>query len=119
LLAIEDGGVNRAGEGGVGGMDRDLQLRETGLWLATGFAAGIGTGGGCGQFLADWMVEGAPPYDLPIVNPARFTEAMDRATCLERIRKTYADGYALTLPADEAPARDDRGPQVPGSGPLL
>lgn len=90
-----------------------------GLWLATGFAAGIGTGGGSGQFLADWMVEGAPPYDLPIVDPARFTEAMDRATCLERIRKTYADGYALPLPADEAPARGDRDPQVPVSGSLL
>ncbi len=76
-----------------------------GLWVAAGFAAGIGTGGGSGQFLADWMVEGVPPYDLPVVDPARFPEDMDCAACLERIRQTYADGYVLPLAEENSPSR--------------
>ena len=66
-----------------------------GLWLATGFAIGIGTGGGAGEFLADWIVEGEPPYDLPIVHPSRFSNELTRERCLELIRDTYAQGYVL------------------------
>ena len=44
-----------------------------GLWLAAGFCVGIGTGGGSGEFLANWMVDGAPPFELPIVYPSRFS----------------------------------------------
>jgi dimethylglycine dehydrogenase len=69
--------------------------RHPGLWLASGFPVGIGTGGGSGQFLADWMARGRPPYDLPIVDPARFDGGLDRESCLARIRKTYAEGYVL------------------------
>ena len=66
-----------------------------GLWLAAGFAVGIGTGGGSGRFLADWMVEGRPAYDLPIVHPSRFGRAMTRKQCLSLIRDTYAAGYTI------------------------
>ena len=68
-----------------------------GLWLAAGFAVGIGTGGGSGRFLADWMVEGQPGYELPIVHPSRFGCDMSRERCLSLIRETYAAGY--TIPA--------------------
>ena len=73
-----------------------------GLWLATGFAVGIGTGGGSGEFLAHWMVEGEPAHDLPIVHPSRFSNDMTRERCLALIRETYAKGYVL--------------PDAPGSG---
>ncbi len=66
-----------------------------GLWLAAGFAVGIGAGGGSGRFLADWMVDGEPPFDLPIVHPSRFSGAMTREDRLERIAATYAAGYTL------------------------
>ncbi|WP_424985733.1 NAD(P)/FAD-dependent oxidoreductase [Microbulbifer sp. S227A] len=66
-----------------------------GMWLASGFTVGIGTGGGAGDYLAHWMVNGAPEYDLAITNPARFPNDMDRATILARIAATYAAGYAL------------------------
>jgi len=66
-----------------------------GLWLATGFPVGIGTGGGSGRFLADWMVEGEQPYDLPIVHPSRFTNDLTREACLEQIAATYRAGYAM------------------------
>ncbi len=35
-----------------------------GLWLATGFNVGIGTGGGSGEFLASWMTTGQAPPNL-------------------------------------------------------
>ena len=69
-----------------------------GLWLAAGFPVGIGTGGGSGGFLADWMIEGTPPSDLPMVDPARFDNGLDRRTCLARIRAVYAEGYVLPAP---------------------
>lgn len=69
-----------------------------GLWLAAGFNIGVGTGGGSGEFLARWMVDGAPGIDLPAVHPARFTNDMTRDRCLELIRTTYAKGYALPQP---------------------
>ena len=64
-----------------------------GLWLATGFCVGIGTGGGSGRFLADWMVNGEPGFDLPMVYPARFSNAMTREEYLAEITATYARGY--------------------------
>ncbi len=70
---------------------------QDGLWLATGFAIGIGTGGGSGAFLAHWMTQGAPPYDLPIVDPARFGHGMSRADCVAAIRATYARGYVVPV----------------------
>ena len=64
-----------------------------GLWLATGFCVGIGTGGGSGEFLANWMVNGKPPYDLSIVHPSRFSNAISQEDCLKMIKQTYAKGY--------------------------
>lgn len=64
-----------------------------GLWLAAGFPVGIGTGGGSGKFLADWMVDGAPPYDLPIIDPVRFTAPIAADQAFARMKQTYARGY--------------------------
>ena len=66
-----------------------------GLWLAAGFAVGIGTGGGSGEYLAHWMTEGEPAYDLPIVHPSRFTSDLTRERCLKMITQTYAKGYVM------------------------
>lgn len=73
--------------GPVEGMD--------GLWLASGFTIGIGTGGGAGRFLAHWMVEGRPEYDLSAVYPARFGAELSRAEALVQIKATYERGYSL------------------------
>jgi len=65
-----------------------------GLWLAAGFPAGIGAGGGAGRFLAEWVTQGAPTHDLPLLHPARFPNDMQKSRCLNMIRKVYAEGYA-------------------------
>jgi len=64
-----------------------------GLWLATGFCVGIGTGGGSADFLANWMVNGQAPYDLPIVYPSRFSNSLALQDCLDRITEIYRRGY--------------------------
>lgn len=64
-----------------------------GLWLATGFCVGIGTGGGSGRYLAEWIAKGRPPYELPEVHPFRFPSMMERDECVRRIIRTYARGY--------------------------
>jgi len=66
---------------------------QPGLWLAAGFPVGIGTGGGAGRFLAEWMTQGAPSHDLPMLHPARFSNRMEKSRCLEMIRGVYAQGY--------------------------
>lgn len=66
-----------------------------GLWLASGFTVGIGTGGGAGQFLAQWMVDGRPCYDLPAVHPSRFSNTLGKEDVLKRIKETYERGYTL------------------------
>ena len=68
---------------------------HAGLWLATGFNVGIGTGGGSAEFLAHWMTEGKPPFDLGIVHADRFDNGMSTEAALDAIRKVYAVGYEL------------------------
>lgn len=65
-----------------------------GLWLATGFCIGIGTGGGSGEYLAHWMVNGLPPFELPIVYPSRFSNNISQQERLNQIMKTYSMGYS-------------------------
>lgn len=66
-----------------------------GLWLACGYCVGIGTGGGSGEYLASWIMDGKPPYDLPQVYPARFSNDLSKQACLEQIIQTYENGYSL------------------------
>ena len=66
-----------------------------GLWLATGFCKGIGTGGGSGAYLSSWIANDRAPYDLPAVQPNRFRNDLTRDEVLSAIVNTYAMGYAL------------------------
>lgn len=66
-----------------------------GLWLASGFNVGIGTGGGAAEILASWMTTGKPPQGLDTIHADRFGTHMDKATALASIRNVYARGYQL------------------------
>ena len=66
-----------------------------GLWLATGFNIGIGTGGGSAEYLANWMDKESPEYDLPIVYPSRYSNDISRDAALASIHSTYAQGYVM------------------------
>ncbi len=66
-----------------------------GLWLASGFNVGIGTGGGSAAFLAEWMTGGHPPPNLEVVHADRFGNDLTKDIALARIRDVYARGYQL------------------------
>jgi len=66
-----------------------------GLWLATGFNVGIGTGGGSAEFLAQWMTTSTPPPGLDAVHATRFNNDMTQEETLNAIRNVYTRGYHL------------------------
>lgn len=66
-----------------------------GLWMATGFNVGIGTGGGSAEFLAHWMVNGEPLFDLRSVYADRFGNDMTQSDAIESIKSCYRRGYTL------------------------
>lgn len=69
--------------------------QNEGLWLASGFNVGIGTGGGAAEFLANWMTTGQPPQGLGAVHADRFGTSMDKEKALQSIKTVYARGYQL------------------------
>lgn len=66
-----------------------------GLWMASGFNVGIGTGGGSAEFLAHWMINGKPLFDLPIVHADRFGNDLSTEAAIESIKACYRKGYKL------------------------
>lgn len=74
-----------------------------GLWAACGLShTGFGAGAAIGDILANWIVNGEPPYDVTELNVRRFGPIMaDRAYAAERARESYKYYYVLRFPHDE------------------
>jgi sarcosine dehydrogenase len=73
------------------------------LFVGAGFNAfGIASGGGAGMALAEWVVQGAAPFDLWPVDIRRFG-AVHRSTDWVRTRTTEAYGkhYTIAWPGEE------------------
>jgi 4-methylaminobutanoate oxidase (formaldehyde-forming) len=66
------------------------------VFLALGFTSGIAASGGAGKALADWIVDGAPEYPLPSLDPRRFERASpDDTDLIQRAIAAYGRYYAL------------------------
>ncbi len=74
-----------------------------GFWVAAGLShTGFGAGGAIGHILAEWLVDGEPPYDVTELNVRRFGPVYDdRAYAAERARESYKYYYTLRYPHDE------------------
>jgi glycine cleavage system aminomethyltransferase T/glycine/D-amino acid oxidase-like deaminating enzyme len=74
-----------------------------GFWVAAGLShTGFGAGGAIGAIVADWLVDGEPPYDVTELNVRRFGRVYDdRAYAAERARESYRYYYTLRYPHDE------------------
>jgi glycine cleavage system T protein len=74
-----------------------------GFWVAAGLShTGFGAGGAIGHVVADWLVDGEPPYDVTELNVRRFGPVYeDRPYAAERARESYKYYYLLRYPHDE------------------
>ncbi len=74
-----------------------------GVWIAAGMnSAGLAFGGGIGEALASWMIDGYQPYDLSMVDPARFAPEQDNLTYLrERVTESLGTHYLMAYPNRE------------------
>ena len=62
------------------------------MWLAVGFGYGIVHSGGVGKYLADWILNGEPEFDLVEADPTRFGSWANLDFQEAKIR----EGYGLT-----------------------
>ena len=73
-------------------------------WLLTGSSMGVMEGGGAGRFLADWMVDGAPPMDALAVDPRRFGAWADRDYRVAKATECFGLQFGGHYPFEERPA---------------
>ena len=74
-----------------------------GVWIAAGMnSAGMAFGGGVGEALALWLIEGYAPFDLSMVDPARFAPEQDNLAYLrERVTEALGTHYLMAYPNRE------------------
>jgi dimethylglycine dehydrogenase len=68
------------------------------------FSFGIAQAGGAGKALAEWIVNGAPEWDLWPMDPRRFAGYATRNYTLAKALETYRFEYAPAFPYEERPA---------------
>ena len=74
-------------------------------WLLTGSSMGVMEGGGAGRFLADWMIDGAPPMDALAVDPRRFGGyAAERDYRVSKAVECFGLQFGAHYPFEERPA---------------
>ncbi|MCP4784542.1 MAG: FAD-dependent oxidoreductase [Fuerstiella sp.] len=74
------------------------------FWLCCGSSIGIAQGGGCGKYLAQWMVHGEAEINMASVDPRRFGSWADKEYSSAKGHEAYAEMYNLLLPGEERPA---------------
>ncbi len=68
------------------------------------FSFGIAQAGGAGKTLAEWVVHGAPEWDLWAFDPRRYTGYATRSYAVARAVELYQHEYAIAWPFEERPA---------------
>ena len=72
------------------------------LMLATGFLYGIAAGGGAGEMIAEWIIDGEPSLDLWPLDVRRFgPHHGTRAFMYPRAVEHYAHHYKMRYPGQE------------------
>ena len=71
---------------------------------ANTFSFGIAQAGGAGKALAEWVVDGAPEWDLWSLDPRRFGSWATQAFTAAKAIEVYQNEYAPAFPNEERPA---------------
>jgi dimethylglycine dehydrogenase len=73
------------------------------FWLSCGFGYGIIHAGGAGRYLANWIINGEPPYQLIEADPVRFGKWTTRTFTAVKARESYGMNTAFAYPKEERP----------------
>ena len=68
------------------------------------FSFGIAQGGGAGMAIADWIIDGQPPFDIWSVDRRRFKEYATFEYTVAKAVEVYQNEYAVAFPFEERPA---------------
>lgn len=73
-------------------------------WVLTGSSMGVMEGGGSGQFLAQWIIDGEPPADALAIDSRRFGGYADRDYRVAKAVECFAAQFGIHYPYEERPA---------------
>ncbi|MGF1610831.1 MAG: FAD-dependent oxidoreductase, partial [Kiloniellales bacterium] len=76
----------------------------TNFWLCCGSSIGIAQGGGCGKYLAQWMVHGDADINMLEFDPRRYGNFATADYTRAKSFQDYEHMYALHAPGEERPA---------------
>ena len=68
------------------------------------FSFGIAQGPGAGMAIADWIIDGQPPFDIWSVDRRRFKEYATFDYTVAKAVEVYQNEYAIGFPFEERPA---------------
>ncbi len=72
-------------------------------WMCCGTSFGIAQGGGCGKYLAQWMVHGDSEINMTEFDPRRFGRYADKAYVRAKVLLDYRTTFTTRLPGEEEP----------------
>jgi dimethylglycine dehydrogenase len=72
-------------------------------WMCCGTSFGIAQGGGCGKFLAQWMIHGDAEINMAEFDPRRFGPFATESYVREKVFLDYRLTFTTRLPGEEEP----------------
>jgi len=73
-------------------------------WMCCGSSFGIAQGGGCGKYLAQWMIHGDAEINMTEFDPRRFGKFADKTYAHDKAFQDYRLTFTTRLPGEEEPA---------------
>jgi dimethylglycine dehydrogenase len=71
------------------------------FWLCCGTSFGIAQGGGCGKYLAQWMLHGDAEINMTEFDPRRFGGFADKAYVRDKVFQDYRLTFTTPRPGEE------------------
>jgi dimethylglycine dehydrogenase len=71
------------------------------FWMCCGTSFGIAQGGGCGKYLAQWMLHGDAEINMVEFDPRRFGAFADRTYARDKVFQDYRLTFTTRRPGEE------------------
>jgi dimethylglycine dehydrogenase len=71
------------------------------FWMCCGTSFGIAQGGGCGKYLAQWMLHGDAEINMTEFDPRRFGRFADKAYTRDKVFLDYRLTFTTRRPGEE------------------